>query len=129
MEEGPRTSGNVPLEKTLSRSWSVIRSNGLQKEDRYSHQQTCLSAGTITNDNKLATDLSHGGCWCIGQIRNLGNNNNHGQVKETLDFARLGMGEVDDRARRWMERREGVKRLRDDGQEKGLFGAIKCGFS
>jgi hypothetical protein len=44
----------------------------------YSHQQTGLSAGTITNDDKLATDFSHGGCCDLGQIRSLENGKNDG---------------------------------------------------
>lgn len=35
------------------------------------HQQTGLSAGTITNDDKLATDLSHGGCSGDSQMKSL----------------------------------------------------------
>ena len=54
------TSGNVPFEKTLEISVSILR-------DGFGHwtlhQQACLSAGTIANDDKFATDLSHGGCF------------------------------------------------------------------
>jgi len=60
-----RTSGNVPLEKTLFKKISKQKGKkGFEGEmgSMDLHQQTGLSAGTITDDDKLATDLSHGGC-------------------------------------------------------------------
>ena len=57
---GARTSGNVPLEKTLK-----VLSARMEKilDGRHVHQQASLSAGTIANNDEFATDFSHGGCW------------------------------------------------------------------
>lgn len=32
---------------------------GLEEEDRHSHEKTGLSAGTVTDNDQLATDLGH----------------------------------------------------------------------
>lgn len=53
-----RTSGNVPLEKTLCNSQHRVRAI-----TRYvllhSHEQAGLSTGAITNNDQLATDIRH----------------------------------------------------------------------
>lgn len=55
-----RTSGKVPLEKTLSDE-SQYNSDRVKGQGFDSHQQTGLTAGTITDDDKFAANFSHGG--------------------------------------------------------------------
>ena len=55
---GVCTSGNVPFENTLARS--SVRSLVIL-ELGILHQQTGLSAGTITNDDEFSSNFSHSG--------------------------------------------------------------------
>lgn len=56
------TSGNVPLEKTLSWQKSVKIGRGKEGETSMdnSHEQAGLAACTIANNDELATNLRHG---------------------------------------------------------------------
>lgn len=63
------TSGKVPLEKTLSMARSVRggdeeQNAGRADEDGDLHQQTGLTAGTVTDDDQLSADLSH----CVAKV-------------------------------------------------------------
>lgn len=61
------TSGKVPLEKTLMKKAEVSKRyagrRGMlwwQWRRRHLHEKTGLSAGTVANDDELASDFSHG---------------------------------------------------------------------
>lgn len=59
------TSGKVPLEKTLSEKATVRkqyvgrRHKRWPQSRRYLHKETGLSAGTVANDDKLASNFRH----------------------------------------------------------------------
>ncbi len=53
-----RTSGKVPLEKTLWHGQHASRAAAVWF-DWALHEQAGLSAGTVTNNDQLATDLRH----------------------------------------------------------------------
>ena len=60
------TSGKVPLEKTLMKKAAVSNLYAprrlipwLQWSRRHLHQETGLSAGTVADDDELASDFSH----------------------------------------------------------------------
>lgn len=64
------TSGKVPLEKTLPRKMVLASSKEIDAHSSHQsawgrslHQQTSLSASTVTDDNKLASDLGHTVAW------------------------------------------------------------------
>lgn len=66
MVVGLLTSGKVPLEKTLMKKAEVskryARRCGMvwsQWKEKDLHKETGLSAGTVTNDDELASDFSH----------------------------------------------------------------------
>ena len=73
MMEDRLTSGNVPLENTLAAADRQShdkdqthpplvfpsRKGGEAKVKKYSHQQTSLSAGTVTDNDELASNFSH----------------------------------------------------------------------
>lgn len=54
---GRRTSGKVPLEKTLRSS--QYHGGGRVRRHGDSHEETGLSTGTVTNNDQLATDFRH----------------------------------------------------------------------
>jgi hypothetical protein len=58
-----RTSGKVPLEKTLAAAVSirvvVEEIRGAEGGRRDLHEQACLSTSTVTNNDQLATDFRH----------------------------------------------------------------------
>jgi hypothetical protein len=56
-----RTSGKVPLEKTLSTEGQHGISTDDSRRHSFLHEETGLSACTITDDNELATDFRHCG--------------------------------------------------------------------
>jgi hypothetical protein len=63
---GVHTSGKVPLEKTLKKRWSalMVTSAHLVRQHLGSlglHQQTGLSASTVSNDDELPSNLRHDG--------------------------------------------------------------------
>lgn len=57
------TSGKVPLEKTLLKSQGISTTKDCDRARSAMsgclHQKTGLSASTITNDHKFASNLSH----------------------------------------------------------------------
>ena len=57
---GRHTSGKVPLEKTLvTKRQNTDLEDTISSIGQDSHQQTGLTAGTVTNDHELAADLGH----------------------------------------------------------------------
>ena len=70
---GRLTSGKVPLEKTLQRRCQQLRgrTKGLSLALAigvrvHLHEQTGLSAGAVTDNHELATDLGH--FVCVGSV-------------------------------------------------------------
>lgn len=65
-QRGNLTSGKVPLEKTLreikcqlsERQRKVVAG---ERRGRHSHEKASLSAGTVADDDELATDFRHSG--------------------------------------------------------------------